>query len=331
MKWNFFAVCSLGAFILQSTIAHSKPQFAYVADQNGHVYQCALDADGQFKSCLASLSKNKTSKDWSPFDVAFATVNKTPYAYIADASNGVAYQCTLNADGTFKDCSATPSNALPWDPNSVAITTVNNKQYAYVADSNGHVYQCTLKSNGTFETCLPTKPKNVPIWNPVSVAFSTPSETQYAYVATRNNNTLYQCNLDSVDGTLQLCTPTPSDHALPWTPVDVAFAKVNKKQYAYVASLYNHSVYRCALNYANGALKDCLATPSTSPPAWSPAGVAFATVNEVQYAYVTTTGNSNGVFQCSLNSVDGTFDTCSDMSFPDEISWYWSPFGIIFY
>ena len=146
-------------------------QYAYVGSYSGSsLYQCSLNSNGTFNTCAVTPSAGAPS--WVPFSLAFATVNGTQYAYVAD-ENGNIYQCTLNSNGTFNTCTATPSTSAPaWQPIGLAFATVNGTQYAYVGDQNTNMYQCSLNSNGTFNTCSITPSTGAPSWAPASVAFA---------------------------------------------------------------------------------------------------------------------------------------------------------------
>lgn len=102
---------------------------------------------------------------------------------------------------------------------------------------------------------------------------------------------------------------------------ELTFATVNGQQYAYVAN-QGGLVYQCQINN-DGTFSTCDATPQM-PPAWNPRAIAFATVNSVQFGYVTDVGGGI-IYQCSLNT-NGTFSGCSSATattFP-------APYGITF-
>ncbi|MFN7097298.1 MAG: hypothetical protein ACK4PR_07040, partial [Gammaproteobacteria bacterium] len=53
--------------------------------------------------------------------------------------------------------------------------------------------------------------------------------------------------------------------------------------------------------------------------------LTFATVNGTEYAYITDQGNAV-VYQCTINNIDGAFNTCSALLAPPG----WSPYAIAF-
>ena len=301
-------------------------QYAYVANGNNSVFYCTLNTNGSLNTCITTPSTGAPS--WHGFGVAFATVSGIQYAYVADAfGTNKIYYCTLNSNGTFNTCVATPDSGAPsWTPLGVTFATVKGTQYAYVASTNTYrVYQCTLNSNGTFNTCSITPASGAPSWHPFGVTMATVNGTQYAYVAD-NTGKMYQCTLNT-NGTLTNsgCTITPASGAPVWTPNGITFATVNGTQYAYVAD-DTRKMYRCTLN-SNGTFNTCAVTPATGAPSWRPFGSSFAIVNGTQYAYVSNYASGNGnMYQCALNA-DGTFTNSGCNITPASGAPYWSPRG----
>lgn len=104
-------------------------QYAYVADNGttptGNVYQCTLNNDGSFNICTTTPS-SPPSSNWVPADIAFTTLNGSPYAYVANyqgASEGGMYVCPVNSDGSFGTCNSTPSSppVSPFQPVGIAF------------------------------------------------------------------------------------------------------------------------------------------------------------------------------------------------------------------
>jgi hypothetical protein len=147
-------------------------QYAYVGDYYSNVYYCTLNTNGTFNTCSITPSSGAPS-GWGPYGIAFATINGTQRAYVADNFNGNMYECTLNTNGTFNTCSITPSSGAPsnWYPFGVAFATVGGIQYAYVGDTKGNVYYCTLNADGSFKSCTATPSSGVPNWAPNGITF----------------------------------------------------------------------------------------------------------------------------------------------------------------
>lgn len=90
----------------------NNTKYAYVAERGGNVYQCTLNNDGTFDVCTATPATGAPA--WNPFAIDFQNVNNTLYAFVAGGFSGEVYQCTLNNDGTFNICTATPSSGVLW-------------------------------------------------------------------------------------------------------------------------------------------------------------------------------------------------------------------------
>jgi trimeric autotransporter adhesin len=315
-------------------------QYGYVADQNGIVYQCIMNettSNGVFNACTATPSSS--APEWKPRAITFATTTagsiSNQYAYVADATDGHIYKCSLNTTGTvetFNTCGITPSSDEPvWSPQGITLATVNTTQYAYIADSgNAHLWQCALTGSGGIDgtSCITTPATGAPSWQPSGTAFTIVNQTQYAYVADRLSN-VWQCPLQS-GGTFTnsgCLSMSASSSAAFQTPLGVTFTTVaNGTQYAYVPDGAAGSVWKCSLNVTNGSFASCSQQTPTSITEWTPSAIAFATVTGTQYAYVAD--EMGNTYQCTLNS-SGALVTC--VKTPASLTASaWTPVGIAF-
>lgn len=262
-------------------LADDGNPFAYVTDEGGsEVYRCSLNSDGTFTSstCSTTPASNPFS---SPTGIAFATVNGTQYAYVADFGNAEVYRCSLNSDGTFENgsCSATPSSGAPWTAGfgtayDIAFTTVNGTQYAYVADnqhgasSTGFVWKCSVDSDGGLSSCVNTLAGGVGT-SPASVDFTTVDGTQRAYVGQTNSQNLYVCDLNS-DGTFSSCSSSSINSSS--RVRNVMFEIFNGVQYGYLQD--NNDNYQGTLNTSTGNFNAFSAT-SGGVSFFNPTGGAF--------------------------------------------------------
>jgi hypothetical protein len=142
------------------------------------------------------------------------------------------------------------------------------------------------------------------------------NKQKYAYVASGFNNVVYKCFVNA-DGSLNKCEPSPLTGAPAWTPEAITFTTVGGIQYAYIASWPDGMVYKCNLN-AKGSLAQCIALTPTGLVYTHASGVSFATINNIQYAYVSD--NIANVFQCSLTN-DGSFNVCHPTPATDTPNW----------
>ncbi len=186
-----FSNCSLAistAFNAPYGIAFatiSGIQYAYIAEAvtsggpTGAVYQCTLNSNGSLNACTATPQLGAPA--WIAYSVTFSTTGGTQYAYVTDngtsPTTGHVYQCSLNNDGSFNVCTATPTVSPPsnWVPSYVAFATFGGTKYAYVANyqgpSDGGMFVCTVNNSGLFSSCTET-PASPPVpWQPVGVAF----------------------------------------------------------------------------------------------------------------------------------------------------------------
>jgi len=315
---------------------NASTQYAYVADSGrpinmGAVWKCPLNSNGSFGTCTVlhpAETKNdyKRERWYGPFKISFTSVMGSEYAYIANGSGSIppniVYTCLLNNNGTFNTCN---SSGPFVGASQVAFATVDGTQYAYVADygSPGAVWQCQISVfDGALFGCMS---QDIVTWgHPNGVTIQTINNTQYAYISDFNSgqSAIYQCTIDSTNGSFSSCGNIPAPRHS-WAPWEVAFQSIGGTQYAYIADStdpgpYNAGfIWQCMVNPTDGSLHQCSQLSpqfaSLTSPYKEPFGVAFATVNGTQYAYVSDGGTSRGTYQvykCTLNS-NGMFNTCS--------------------
>ena len=202
--------------------------YAYIAyldlellDSKGEVYKCSLKPDGSFDACEV-LFHNGKPKDWGPQSISFVTINDTQYAYVTDSQpspKGNIYQCTLNTDGSFNNCSSALPSELIGDWTFLQMTkfaTIGGKLYAYVADSSdgfgqGTVYKSALDENGQFNIWSDITPSSIQgLWDPIAINFTTVNGIEYAYIGSDDEMDtpaqMFQCSLNDA-GTFNTCTP----------------------------------------------------------------------------------------------------------------------------
>ena len=291
---------------------------AYVSsDPDNNEYYCTLNNDGSFNTCTTTPPGTQT---WTPFDVSFANVSGTLYAYVANNSNSNIQQCGVeSSSGALTDCvSADPSSPPGWAPVGITMATVGSSQYAYVPDNVSHkLFLCTLNSDGSFSTCADT-PIGGSSWNPFAIAFATAGDGNlYAYVAGGFGGDIFQCAVNLVNGNLSACLTTSGS----WTANGIAIEAVNGTQYAYIAGS-GDGVSLCTLNN-DGSYNTCSHTPSSGAPSWNPRAIDFATVQGVQHAYVADI--SGAIYVCSVAN-DGNLTSCVTTPATDAPAW--QPRGI---
>jgi hypothetical protein len=324
--------------------------FAYVtASVNGSIIdKCPLNTTGnnagEFLSCSTAYDGSNQSQSYT--QLTFAVVAGVQYAYVTN-EGGFVYQCTLNPNGDFDDCAATPQTSPGWgQPYAITFATVNGVQYAYVSDvDSGQIYQCFLDPTEGFFTSCSTN-TNISSPAPYGIDFATVGGVQYAYIADAglggegNYGQVYRCTVNaqggSDNGSLQACIATLAIPHIPnWIPYGIDFATINGAQYAYIAdngtSTSNGHVYQCHLNMdntqpdENGTFTSCTAQ-SNPTNGWNPSDIAFATLNGTQYAYVTSyiSSTSGNAYWCTLDNAFNCTATPSSSPSP------WAPTSIAF-
>lgn len=304
--------------VVQTVFPGDSITFVATADAHYHVGQWLLDGvAAQSGGTIFTLTNVQEEHRVS---VGF-DLNQ----YIVSASAGV--------HGSVSP--ATPQTV--YDGSDVVFTATPDAEY--------HVYQWlvdgTVQQTGGTEFTL----TNVDDHHSVTVTFAinqyvvsvgtlsngslSPSSPQtvtsggsVTFTATPGSN-FYMINQWLVDGVVMqtggssysLANVT-SDHT-----VTVTFVRV----FAYLASNndqgggdYTTRMQYCAVNTSTGALSSCSAT-SGAISNWEPFNVAFATVNDTTYGYVSD-NYSRYLARCALNTSSGDLTNCVSASLPNDFS-----------
>jgi hypothetical protein len=311
---------------------------AYVADINGHVYQCALHTNGSLleQGCSETPAAG-ASFGWAPNNVVFDSRSAHSFAYVPD-TNGNVYRCALNSAGGFIEntCHVTPAQGAPvgWLPESITFADFQDVHYAYVADELGNsVYRCLVDSTGSFveNACITLPTVGAPSgWQPSGVSFARFNGQQYAYVTDETGH-VFRCGLNA-DGRFadNACEVTPATGApVDWEPEMIVFAAFSGVTYAYVVD-EDGAIFRCSLEL-DGRLSNggCVATPAVGAPHWQPESLSFAKVAGVQYAYIADIDNSGFIYRCQINA-DGSFSDYSCIATPTLSAPAWDAAAISF-
>jgi len=132
----------------QQIVINNAGTFAYIGNfQSGVLTLCQIDGGGNLINCgSAGPSFSSTP------GVALSPDGN--YAYVADESASVVYQCAVNSGtGALSGCHSTGSN---FDgPDSIAINAAGT--LAYVANyADDSVTKCSIDSSGAFHSCNTT-------------------------------------------------------------------------------------------------------------------------------------------------------------------------------
>lgn len=239
--------------------------------------------------------------------------------------------CDLSSlgNGELSNCTQTAVDNIgsDTDPSGITFATSNTTQYAYVPSPIfGGIFFCPLNIDyGTLDTCRQGPQSESTYSQPSAVAFATTTggtPTQYAYFTDAatgaTDGAVFQCNVNSgggnQNGQLQNCSPTGNISTLGAN--GIAFATFNGVSYAYLTNFGNETVYQCSWSSSTGQLSSCVDAASFMNNAWTLKGIAFGTINGVQYAYVSdydvsSPYNSGTVWQCTVNNNTGLFNTCT--------------------
>ncbi len=264
----------------------SGVQYAYVmqtgVDPSDNIVRCSINNNGSvgdLSGCLSVGTNLFGGAGGSPFQIAFATVSQTQYAYVANGST--IFKCGLNTDGTFSSC--TEMTTLDFaDIEGIAFSTLpTGLQSAYLADQNSGVWQCSLDASGDFAGCSPTTDSPASTDHTMqTITFAKVNGVQYAYMGAGSRGTTYKCNLNATTGALAGCSlqPTTQPSGPSWGPYGITSVIVNGGgQFVYVMS--------------QGFISDIYSVPIQSNGTLGvfsqlSAGITWSSPNAVTSAYI---------------------------------------------
>lgn len=297
----------------QTVASGATTSFSVTADG---AYNLSLTVGGTCAAGSWSGSTYTTGAVTSDCTVTFAA--GATVLYVSSDSTQALYKCLFNAsddpdvNGTLNTCVQTPSNQF-WSPFASVGLKVNGTNRLYVADnmSNLIAFAPADADGGLGSDPAPSAGIQFNT-SPTGITHARVQGVDYFYVSDNVGGDLYRCTIDAITGGFIMCTPTPTSHPS-WTPFSTTVAEVNGVQYAYVAGgSSDHSVYQCQIDVDGTLINPCNVTPAGAPTgSWNPDGIAFATVNNIQYAYVAS--DFQDIYQCALSS-DGSFTACASAS-----------------
>ncbi|MCX7117133.1 MAG: hypothetical protein NTW94_04365 [Legionellales bacterium] len=190
----------------------SGATYTYVGDNTTNLWQCPIDALGNFSGNCTSLSNTTPPGFNVTFDVTFATFSGNTYAYVTDNSNTL-WKCLMNATGGFSGgCTAltNSSGAGFQSTEGVTFMTYSGTTYGYVSDASHRLWKCPMDENGNINSGACTALTNSTGSHFVStsqVVFATFAGTTYLYV-NDDTSTLWKCPInESGDITGGACAP----------------------------------------------------------------------------------------------------------------------------
>ena len=291
----------------------------------GFIEQGVLEPSGSFTSYAATPV---TPVSWYPTGIAFAAADNGTHAYVSSSGITVGiFVCDLSpqGNGELSSCVPTSTDSYWTAPSGITFATTNAIKYGYVPDPDeGYISSCKQNpADGTLIDFCIQGPRGFVNWNkPSAIAFATTQGgTQYGYFTDLDDGAIYQCAIidDNItyNGILKDCATTGNmPTGSPNAANGIAFATFNGTTYAYITNRGTETVYQCSWNASNGNLSNCVDAASFMNQEWTLKGIAFGTVNSVQYAYVsdynTSSPYSSGtIWQCAVNNNNGLFNTCN--------------------
>lgn len=315
-------------------------QYIFVVGGTGgegsSVMRCELDASN---ASVSSCNVTPENAPWfTPFYMAFVSLNNVDYAYVNDSSS--IYMCTVTESKNLENCNLLTLNNVPKDPQYMAmsVTEVNGILYLYTGISNGisnSIYKCPINSDTSlgdcesvgFETTLYGQQESA-LNSIYSMEFVNLNSAKYIYITSGLEWTpqssfpypgwagVLRCDVNST-GVLVNCTNFSSTQSI-GTSYGLAFNSSGTDLYSYVGSY--DSLYYCPVDVANGDIGSCTTTPFTHST-WEPNSINFEELLGIKYGYVVNSIDHTLEY-CTVNS-NGSFNSCN-VTVPPEFP-NWSP------
>jgi hypothetical protein len=289
-------------------------QFAYITNgfpgdpNDPHVSRCSLDSlTGDILSCVNAAADAAAQTKFSAsggFNGIYLD-NLRNLVYLSVSFSGLpdVYQCSVNPQGLFTDCSLTTITSPSGYQSSYGMLTVNSSNtIAYLVSEPGSlsaVLACPINANVISDTCTDTGATV----SSGAVQIALNSNNSVAYIGSYSDNYVTVCNVSSDGLSFTSCVNKTGGGIINFSgPAGVALN--NSQSLLYVADYTNGEVYFCSTtpNGLSTTFDNCsLATTGLA----SLNGIALNENNTT--AYIAQFGDT---YVCPINP-DGTFDTCS--------------------
>lgn len=268
------------------------------------IFQCEVDVDGTITGQIGALcnctdaGKNMSEPYIAPTGVSFQTFSGTHYVYVVDETNNAAYRCAMDSAGLFTSCINENVSSLT-SPKAIVFQTVNSNNYAYITNTQNFMMICPVDNTGTFGTC-----SQVSVGAP-SLSISFDIADNKAYVSTNTSNTLLECDVSTVNGSLSNCTSAFGE------PIGVAILTISgSTKVAYILQTVGSGLELCQMNQTTGQITSCADSGSGfyfSPP-FVPTAIGFSG----SFVYVANSEGTGTVAVCAFNSTNGAISACTD-------------------
>ena len=257
--------------------------YAYVNDSTSNLWQCPVNALGQFTTGCTALTNSPNFN--TTRTVTFNTFNNTTYAYISDLSSNL-WRCPINnSTGRFLgSCTALTNSTTPFITTiATTFATFNGTTYVYVSDSGTNLWQCPMDANGGFSSgCIALANATVPGFTSNRTAsFNTFGGITYAYVGDFSAN-IWQCPMNATGGFSSGCTALSSNTVPGFNQTRSAtFANFGGTTYTYVGDA-SKTIWQCPINTSTGQFSGSC-TPLTNSTAPGFTSALIATFYQLQF------------------------------------------------
>jgi hypothetical protein len=257
----------------------ASQNYAYIGDASSFLWQCPLNANGDFSTACTALTNTGTAFT-STRNTTFYTFAGTTYAYVSDDS-ATLFQCSINAStGRFSGaCTAlTVSGSASSEIFNTTFNTVNGVTYAYLGDHSGILWQCPMdNTTGQFSAACTPLTNDIPFIASVGITFATYNGQTYAYVADDTAN-VWQCPIDNTSGAFSgSCIGLANSQQAFLRATAINFKTFASSSYAFVADQTN-ALWKCNVDNTSGSFGSaCIAIDNPATLGTDVIGTTFYT------------------------------------------------------
>jgi hypothetical protein len=317
-------VYTTGAITANCTVVFTATAlpFAYIID--GPSFDiCSINST---TGALGSCATNTPPGGNNPIGMSSIVLGGVNYFYFGEGGIGV-YRCAITTPGVIGACTTySLVGSAMTSPGTIDVKTIGAHTYAYITQNSGgvsDVFVCPVSTVGVLDMTgcvLSNGGATFPYILDVRIA--TIGVSVHAYVSDLYG-LIYVCSVSTTDGTLSSCTGTNGGTS--WNFLSgMTVQAIGSATYLYVADQANNAIWKCTLNATTGNLTACALSNGGVTYAGA-TGVGVYTSGPTPYAYITD-GGSNQIYQCSVNTTDGSLSGCaSPLSFNS-----WFPSGWIY-
>ncbi|MBB5216850.1 hypothetical protein [Parapusillimonas granuli] len=242
-----------GAFKDPSSLAlNDTGTVAYATNEDDTLTVCQVLGDGGFSSCTVTDVNGALD---TPVQVGLASGDYGTHAFFLNGeTKSMITGCTLAPGGMPSACQA-QSNELFTAPATMAFSP--NGKYAYIGNVDDSIVACRIGNDASLSACVATEAGEQEIFAGIQ-KIAVDADGTNLYAVSARNSRVTHCKLKNGGAELSDCNPYSIEGFMLTT--DLALNENLGSASLFLTSLYNDTVYGCALEPNGGFGESCVGT-----------------------------------------------------------------------